>query len=169
MDEHDTAQADGTHADDALDAAQPGAADPHAPIEHELDVAVSRTRAWDAYVHGLEEWWHPSWTRFGTGIDRIEVDPHAGGRIVEHSRDGDEREWGEVLDAEPGERFSHTFRVTDGGDATVVTLEFEDLPHGGTRVRFAHGGWNDSNEHERAKHDDWPMLLERYRAYAQHI
>ena len=72
MDEHDTAQADGTHADDALDAAQPGAADPHAPIEHELDVAVSRTRAWDAYVHGLEEWWHPSWTRFGTGIDRIQ-------------------------------------------------------------------------------------------------
>lgn len=160
MNEHDTAQANAAH-DDA-DAAT-------APIEHEIDVAVSRNRAWDAYVHGLEEWWHRSWTSFGTGLERIDVEPHEGGHIVEHSRDGSEREWGEVLEAEPGERFVHTFHLSHGGDDTVVAVEFEDLPHGGTRVRFSHSGWNDSNKQDRAKHADWPMMLERYRAHAQHI
>ncbi|MCH1882163.1 SRPBCC domain-containing protein [Agrococcus sp. ARC_14] len=154
MDEHDTAQA-GT--------------DETAPIEHELDIAVSRARAWDAYVHGMSEWWHPGWTSFGTGLDRIEVEPHPGGRILEHHRDGDEHVWGEVVDAVPGERFSHTFRLSHGGDATIVTLEFDDLPHGGTRVRFSHSGWNESNAEGRRKHADWPMLLERYRTYAQHV
>lgn len=155
MDEHDTAQA--------------GADDPTAPIMHELEVAVSRTRAWDAYVHGLEEWWHASRTNFGSGIDRIEVEPHAGGRIIEHSRDGEEREWGEVLEAESGERFVHTFHLTHEGDPTIVTVEFDDLPHGGTHVRFSHSGWNETNQDARGKHADWPMLLERYRTYAQHI
>lgn len=155
MDEHETAQ--------------PQTEQSTAPIEHELDIAVSRTRAWDAYVHGLEEWWHTSWTSFGAGLDRIEVEPHAGGRIVEHSRNGEERTWGEVLEAEPGERFVHTFHLRNDGDPTVVTVEFGDLPHGGTHVRFSHGGWNETNRDARGKHADWPMLLERYRTYAQHI
>lgn len=155
MDEHDTARAE--------------TAAGSAPIEHELDVAVSRERAWDAYVHGLEEWWHPGWTAFGTGSDRIEVEPHAGARIVEHSRDGAQHVWGEVMDAVPGERFSHTFQLSHDGDPTVVTVEFQDLPHGGTHVRLSHGGWNESNIDARAKHGDWPMLLARYRAHAQHI
>ncbi|WP_146792811.1 SRPBCC domain-containing protein [Agrococcus baldri] len=155
MDEHETAQ--------------PGAEHSTAPIEHELEVAVSRTRAWDAYVHGLEEWWHPGWTAFGSGIDRIEVEPHPGARIVEHGRDGSDREWGEVLDAVPGHRFSHTFHLTHDGDPTIVTVEFDDLPQGGTRVRFSHGGWNETNQDARGTHADWPTLLERYRAHAQHV
>ncbi|SFS07207.1 Uncharacterized conserved protein YndB, AHSA1/START domain [Agrococcus baldri] len=161
MDEHDTAQADDTALAESGDAS--------APITHEVEVAVSRTRAWDAYVHGLEEWWHPGWTAFGTGLDRIEVEPHAGGRIIEHGRDGEQREWGEVLEAEPGERFAHTLHPSHEGDPTVVTVDFDDLPHGGTRVRLTHGGWNESNLAGRAKHTDWPMLLERYRAHAQHV
>ncbi|WP_306231561.1 SRPBCC domain-containing protein [Agrococcus beijingensis] len=140
-----------------------------APIEIELEVAVSRARAWDAYVHGLSEWWHPGYTATGAGLDRIEVDPHVGARIVEVGRDGREVVWGEVTDAVPGERFAHTFRLSHEGDASQVTLTFDDLPHGGTRVRFTHSGWNDSNAAGRLKHSDWPLLLERYKAYAQHI
>ena len=52
MDEHDAAAA----------AANGGTS----PIEHELEVSVSRTRAWDAYVHGLGEWWLPGWTASGS-------------------------------------------------------------------------------------------------------
>lgn len=152
MDEHDTAQTDTT-----------------SPITHELEVAVSRARAWDAFVHGLDEWWPPSMTVFGSGIDRIEVEPHQGGRILEHSRDGREGPWGEVLESEPGERFVHTLDRAQDGDRTVVTVEFDDLPHGGTRVRVTHDGWNETNQAARAKHAAWPMLLDRYRAYAQHV
>lgn len=140
-----------------------------APIEIELHVAVSRARAWDAYVHGLSEWWHPGCTASGSGLERIEVDPHVGARMVEVARDGRQVVWGEVTDAVPGERFAHTFRLSHAGDATQVSVEFDELPHGGTRVRFTHAGWNASNADGRAKHADWPMLLERYKAHAQHV
>lgn len=161
MDEHDSAQP------------VPSGADPTGPIELELelelDVAVSRERAWDAYVHGMTEWWHPGWTRSGTGLDRIDVEPHPGGRVIEHTRDGVEHVWGAVTDAVPGERFGHTFHLSHEGEPSRVTVTFEDLPHGGTRVRFAHSGWNASDEGARVKRTDWPLLLERYRAYAQHV
>jgi|GEM_PF-889108 len=143
--------------------------DDTSPIEHELEVAVSRTRAWDAYVHGLSEWWHPGWTATGSGLDRIEVEQRDGLRIVEHGRDGREVVWGEVIETIPGERFGHTFRLTHEGDATTVLVTFADLPHGGTRVHLTHSGWNDSNQRGRELHAGWPKLLERYRAYAQHV
>ncbi|MGM1029732.1 MAG: SRPBCC domain-containing protein [Actinomycetota bacterium] len=151
------------------DAAQAEWADSTSPIELELEVAVSRARAWDAYVHGLTEWWLPGSTATGSGLDRITVDPHEGGRIVEHGRDGREVDWGEVTDAVPGERFSHTFTLSHDGDPSTVAVTFVDRPEGGTRVRLTHAGWNDSNRHARSKHEDWPALLERYRAFAQHV
>ncbi len=144
-------------------------ADDASPIEHELEVAVSRARAWDAYVHGLTEWWHPGWTATGSGLERIEVEQRDEPRIVEHGRDGREIVWGEVTETVPGERFSHTFRLTHEGDATTVLVTFADLPQGGTRVHLTHAGWNASNQRGRAQYADWPRLLERYRAYAQHV
>jgi hypothetical protein len=154
---------------DEQGAAHRDASEGTSPIEHELEVAVSRARAWDAYVHGLAEWWLPSLTATGSGIDHIEVATHEGGRIVEHGRDGRAIEWGEVTDSVPGERFVHTFRSTHAGDASKVSVTFVDLPHGGTRVRLTHSGWNDSNQQGRWRYADWPVLLERYRAYAQHV
>ncbi|GAA3606186.1 hypothetical protein GCM10022266_19380 [Agrococcus terreus] len=143
--------------------------DPRAPIEHVVDVPVSRARAYDAYVLGLGEWWPQGSTASGTGLDRIDLEPHVGGRIVEHARDGREIVWGEVLEAEAGSRFSHTLSRSHDGSPSRVTLTFADLPHGGTRVLLQHGGWDDSNEHGRGAHADWPMLLERYRSYATHV
>jgi hypothetical protein len=164
MDEHGAAHDDRSAADRA-----PAGSQDLSPFELELDVAVSRTRAWDAYVHGLGEWWHPGWTAFGSGLDHIVVEPHRGGRIVEHSRDGREHEWGEVLAAVPGERFEHTLRVSPDAEPTRISVEFVDLPQGGTRVSLTHGGWTPSSLRFRAKHEEWPALLARYRAHAQHI
>ena len=59
MDEHDTAPHD------------PSAGT--SPIELVLEVSVSRARAWDAYVHGLSEWWLPGWTASGSGLELIEL------------------------------------------------------------------------------------------------
>lgn len=144
-------------------------ADGASPIEHELVVAVSRTRAWDAYVHGLGEWWHPGWTATGSGLDRIDVDPRQGSSIVEHGRDGRRVVWGQVTESVPGESFAHTFRLPLDGDETVVSVTFVDLPRGGTRVRITHSGWSASNEQTRRQDANWPLLLERYKAYAQHV
>ncbi|WP_347755989.1 SRPBCC domain-containing protein [Agrococcus sp. ProA11] len=148
---------------------QPEGDDLTSPIESSIVVAVSSDRAWDAYVHGMTEWWRPGLTGYSARLEHIEVEPHEGGRIVEHARDGRERVWGEVLEATPGERFAHTFQLTEHGDPTTIAIELEDLPHGGTEVRLSHSGWNDSNREARGKHADWPMLLARFKAYAQHI
>lgn len=153
---------------DARATGEAGAADPHAPIVHELDVHVSRARAFDAYVHGLGEWWHPGHTASGTGLDRIHVDAHEGGRIVEHARDGAEHVWGEILELVPGERFAHTFGLSHDDGPTEVVVTFAELEHGGTRVRLEHGGWGAADADARGR-TDWTTLLERYVAYASHV
>lgn len=151
----------------AHDAQEPGEqGDPRGPAEHVLDVPVSRTRAYDAYVLGLPEWWHPGWTASGTGLDRIEVEPHEGGRIVEHARDGSESEWGAVTEAEPGARFGHTISLRQGDAPSTVMVTFADLPHGGTRVLLQHSPAEGGGA---ARLPDWPLLLERYRGYATHV
>jgi uncharacterized protein YndB with AHSA1/START domain len=50
---------------------------------------------------------------------------------------------GEVLEVEPGRRFSHSWmwEAADAGDTTTVTWSVERLPGGGSRVRLEHTGW----------------------------
>lgn len=50
---------------------------------------------------------------------------------------------GEVLELEPGRRFSHTWAwaESDGGEPTIVTWTVEPLAAGGSRIRLVHAGW----------------------------
>lgn len=55
---------------------------------------------------------------------------------------------GEVLQVEPGSRFSHTWAWQDAGTGapTIVTWTVELVPGGRTRIALHHGGWDEAGE-----------------------
>ena len=63
---------------------------------------------------------------------------------------------------EPGRRFAHTFTLAQDPQApSEVSVEFVD-EEGGCTLRHAHGGWTEANSGDRAKFNDWPVLLDRF-------
>jgi uncharacterized protein YndB with AHSA1/START domain len=59
---------------------------------------------------------------------------------------GDGTVVGEVLELEPGRRFSHAWRWEgrDPADVTTVTWSVEPRAGGGSRVRLVHAGWGEA-------------------------
>ena len=52
----------------------------------------------------------------------------------------------------------------------MIDVTFEVGKHlGGTRVRFAHGGWTPANVEGRARFSEWDLLLGQYAALANTV
>jgi uncharacterized protein YndB with AHSA1/START domain len=60
---------------------------------------------------------------------------------------------GEVLELEPGRRFSHGWRWEhdDPAEATVVTWTVEPLAGGRSRIRLVHAGWDTTADGSAAR------------------
>jgi uncharacterized protein YndB with AHSA1/START domain len=75
---------------------------------------------------------------------------------------------GEVLELEPGRRFTHgwAWADADAAEATVVTWSVEPLPGDGSRVRLLHDGWAEAGlgNRERDDHErSWAGYLDDLR------
>jgi hypothetical protein len=44
---------------------------------------------------------------------------------------------------------------------------FDQADEGHTRLRFSHGGWNAGNVAGRARFSEWPIILDRFVAWAE--
>jgi uncharacterized protein YndB with AHSA1/START domain len=130
---------------------------------HRLELSVSHSRAFDAYVRDLDVWWHRGRTR-GTSL---RVDAVPGGSIVEHHADGSEDEWGEVLEVEVGHRIRHSYRLSET-ETAVVTVQFTDGEHGGTVVEVSHDPWESSDD-DGALLEEWGRALQRFGDHAMHV
>jgi uncharacterized protein YndB with AHSA1/START domain len=95
----------------------------------------------------------------------VTIEPRLGGRVYATHGDVGEDEWGEVTAWEPGRRLAHTFALAqDPEHPSEVAVEFVADSDRGTTVRFADGGWTESNVAVREKFGDWPVMLERFAA-----
>lgn len=129
-----------------------------------LELHVSRSRAFDAYLRDLGSWWlHGRAPRTD-----LHVEQHAGGAIVEHASSGDERQWGEVLEIEPGHRVRHSYRFA-GEHSAVVTAEFHDGEHGGAVVDVRHEPWEGSDDERAALQAAWTDALRRLETVASAV
>ncbi|MFC7431270.1 MULTISPECIES: SRPBCC domain-containing protein [unclassified Agrococcus] len=130
---------------------------PAAGADHvRLELHVSRSRAYDAYVRDFGQWWQHG----RTPRTVLHVEQHAGGAIVEHAVGGDETHWGDVLDVEVGSRIRHSYRHA-GEHHAVVTAEFSDGEHGGAVVDIRHEPWEGSDEEREALQQAWTQALRR--------
>jgi hypothetical protein len=134
----------------------------HDPLTHEYALPCSAAQAFETYIGRIGEWWDPNYSANAETFRAVTIEPRVGGRVFATHEDLGEHDWGEVTVWEPGRRFAHTFTLAQDPQApSEVSVEFAD-DEGGCGLRFAHGGWTEANAANRAKFNDWPVLLDRF-------
>jgi catechol 2,3-dioxygenase-like lactoylglutathione lyase family enzyme len=141
-----------------------------APIVLHLWVACSPEQAFDVFTGRFGEWW-PRDAYSPGPLRGIRVEPHVGGEVRMLPESGDEYLLGEVLAWEPGRHYAQSFTLAqDPAYPSRLDVHFEEAKHvGGTRVRFAHGGWTPANVAGRARFSEWDLLLGQYAALANTV
>lgn len=128
------------------------------PLVVEFAVAVTPAHAFEMWTLRCATWWPPRHTLSGDPT-AIVFEPRAGGRILERAGDGQEHDWGSVIDWEPPARIRYRWHIffdpseatevevtfSAAGERTIVRLEqrgFEQLGEAGAarRARTA-GAW----------------------------
>jgi len=133
-----------------------------AAIVHERFLRCSAQHAFDVYTGRIGEWWDANYSANAETLRAVTIEPRVGGRVFATHEDLGEHDWGEVTVWEPGRRLAHTFTLAQDPEApSEVSVEFTDDDRG-CNLRFAHGGWTEANSADRAKFNDWPVLLERF-------
>ena len=147
--------------------AEPRPAEAAAPIVLHLWVAGTPTRAFEVFTERFGEWW-PREAYSPGPIRGIRVEPRVGGEVAMLLDGGDAYRLGEVLVWERGRHYAQSFTLAqDPAYPSRLDVTFEEAKHvGGTRVRFAHGGWTPANVAGRSRFSEWDLLLGQYAALA---
>jgi uncharacterized glyoxalase superfamily protein PhnB len=150
--------------------AEPRPTEAAAPIVLHLWVAGTPQRAFEVFTERFGEWW-PRDAYSPGPIRGIRVEPHAGGEVAMLLEGGDAYPLGEVLVWDPGRHYAQSFTLAqDPAYPSRLDVTFEEAKHvGGTRVRFAHGGWTPANVAGRARFSEWDLLLGQYAALANSL
>jgi uncharacterized protein YndB with AHSA1/START domain len=142
-------------------------------IRHEITVDVSPADAFAAFTDGMNAWWPREHTWSRGALERIAIEPRAGGFAHEIGPGGLRLDWGRVSAWEPPHRLAFSWQVgpdrvpeVSPANASQVELQFEPAAGGRTRVRLVHDGWERHGEGGAAYRDEfaatWPRILEAY-------
>lgn len=144
------------------------------PLRKQLRVELDAEAAFDLFTLGMSRWW-PLATHscFQGEAQRVEFEPHAGGRVLEHAGDGRSSEWGRVIVWAPPERFSMTWHpANDPSQATHLEVTFTPEGDRTTLVTLVHSGWEargESAAEVRGQYDKgWDGVLGRYAGACAH-
>ena len=149
-----------------------------APISHSLVIEAPPDAVFDLFANKLGEWWPLPFTFSGVSFQSAIVEPRAGGRWLERTREGEEIAWGDVHAYEPGRRLVLGFAI--GADrrpmprenASEVEVRF--IPAGeGTRVEVEHRNFERHGEGAEIlrsgmdSRQGWPIILAELRRAAE--
>ncbi len=132
-----------------------------APIVKTLDVRRSAADAFRMFVHEMDKWWpletHALGPENNTKAVGIEVEPRAGGRVIETCADGRAFDWGEVIAYEPGRRFAMTWQLGHAREASGEVEVMFDANGDGCRVTLRHTGWERMGENGAKMREGYDM------------
>jgi len=140
------------------------------PIRKSVDVPLPPREAFALFTDRMGDWWpgasHSGSAASGNTPKGIEVEPRAGGQIIETTHDGRRMAWARITDWAPGERFAFDWHVgRDEREATQVDVVFTRI-EGGCRVDLTHDGFANWGSVAAARHADytggWDMVLAPY-------
>ncbi|HKV87753.1 MAG TPA: SRPBCC domain-containing protein [Candidatus Dormibacteraeota bacterium] len=113
------------------------------PLKLSFDVACSPEHAFETWTGKATAWWPKEHTASHQPGAKIVFEPRAGGRIYERTLDGDEIDWGEIVEWEPPRRLRYRWHIaTELQNATDVEIVFNPVSGDRTRVEIEHGGWD---------------------------
>ena len=140
------------------------------PLRLSFVVACEPRHAFATWTSRATSWWPPEHTMSHEAGSQIVFEPKAGGRIFERTPNGQELEWGEIVEWDPPRRLRYSWHIaTDRAHATDVEIVFRELPGSSTRVEIEHGGWDRLGEVGRswrdANHAGWDGVLPAYTAW----
>ena len=126
--------------------------------------------AFTTWTTRATSWWPPEHTMSHEEGSQIVFEPKVGGRIFERIPNGQELDWGEIVEWDPPRRLRYSWHITtDRAHATDVEIVFRELPDSSTRVEIEHGGWDGLGEVGRswrdANHAGWDGVLPAYTAW----
>lgn len=137
------------------------------PLHIAFDVEASSEHAFEVWTDRIGQWWPVDHTASGEDGLTVRLEPRAGGRIYERTRDGREIDWGEVRVWEPPERLVYSWHLRRSReDATEVEIRFVATGPAATRVEIEHRGWErlgaDGPTWRDRNHGGWTSLLPHY-------
>ena len=114
----------------------------HAPIRQSVHVDCPIEDAFRLFTERFGEWWPLASYSISEDAESCTIEPWAGGKVLERTRSGEEREWGTVIEWDPPRRLEFTWDAghRNGRDQTVE-VEFT-VEADGTRVTLTHRGWH---------------------------
>jgi uncharacterized protein YndB with AHSA1/START domain len=143
-----------------------------------VTVETTVDRAFQVFTDRIDAWWIRE-HHIGTAeLDRVVLEPRAGGRWYEIGKDGSECEWGHVIAWDPPGRLVLAWQI--GADwqfhpelVTELEVRFVSVGDNRTRVELEHRDldrFGESEDDMRSGFDSpggWQGLLDRFAAMAQ--
>lgn len=138
----------------------------YAAVERSVTVPLGVEQAFELFTSGIGSWW-PLGTHSVSEKETVGAtfEPEKGGRVFEIDVDGNEADWGEVLEWDPPHRFAMSWQVHVSGAETQWEAAFtpgED----GTTVTVVHTGWERLGELAAEAHagygPGWEYVLGHY-------
>ena len=117
------------------------------PVVKTLEVRRSPVEAFRLFTEEISAWWpmkNHSRARDAAGevTVRVDFETRVGGRIYETLNTGEQREWGEVIAWEPGQRVLFSFSMGRPRDKSgEVEVRFDPLSASTCRVTLTHSKW----------------------------
>jgi uncharacterized protein YndB with AHSA1/START domain len=141
------------------------------PIRRSILVRCSAEQAFRVFTEEMSNWW-PLDTHSraadqapqGVTAVGVEMEPRAGGQVLERRSDGERLSWGRILVWEPPARLVIVWKPNGSPQPpTEVELSF-CAEGGGTRVLLEHRGWERlgaKGEKARAGYlEGWPKVFD---------
>ncbi len=112
------------------------------PIQQSIHVDCPLEDAFRLFTEGFGKWWPLSpGSGPGGSAETCEIEPWVGGRVLERSGSGVEREWGWVTAWDPPGNLEFTWNPGGPKDERqTVSVEFQKEADG-TKVTLTHRGW----------------------------
>jgi uncharacterized protein YndB with AHSA1/START domain len=114
------------------------------PVWKSVQVPGSADQAFAIFSREPTTWW-PADHRLTGNRDVVVFEPFVGGRWYERDRDGTERDWGRILEWEPGRRLRMSWlidarfaAIDDDELASRIVVLFNPLGHESTLVTIGH-------------------------------
>ena len=150
------------------------------PVRATITVPSALPEAFALFAEGFGKWWPREYTWGQDALERIGLEPRAGGRCYEIGPHDFHSDWGRVLVWDPPHRLRLAWQISprrepepDPAKASEVEIRFEPGQDGGTLAVLEHRGFERHGPDGAAYRDamasaqGWPWILERYAAAAR--